>query len=279
MKVWTEVRAVLAEEPLEWSVWCEAFDRHGLPGTVQHENPPALSAYVAPGDVAMIPALRSELLDLGAISVETSEVEEKDWAEAWKQFFKPRRFGTRLVVCPSWETFAVSSGDILITLDPGQAFGTGDHPTTRGCLEQLERVGCSGLRVADIGCGSGILSVAAMLLGAKSCVGVDTDSPAVEATAANAALNGVEIEAICGAGFEELEGREPYDLVLSNIISAALIRLAPSAAQFVKPGGRWIVSGIILANWPDVDKAATRAGFQLVENQVLGEWVTATFRR
>ena len=279
MKVWTEVKAVLEEEPVEWSVWVEAFDRHGLRGTVQHENPPGLSAYIAPGDVALIPALKEELLSLGAVSVDTAEVEEADWAEAWKQFFKPRRIGRRFVVCPSWEPYSVLPGDVLITLDPGQAFGTGDHPTTRGCLEQLERQGCRGLRVADIGCGSGILSVAAMLLGASSCVCVDTDTPAVEATSVNAGLNGVEVEAICGAGFEELDGRDPFDLVMSNIISAALIRLAPTAAKYVRPGGRWIVSGIIMANWPDVDKAATRAGFQLVENQVLGEWVTATFRR
>lgn len=278
-KVWTEVKAVLAEEPLEWSLWVDTFDRHGLPGTVQESNPPSLSAYVAPSDLGLIPPLRDELLDLGAVDVVTREVAEQDWAEAWKQFFKPRRVGQRLVVVPSWETFDAQPSDIILDLDPGQAFGTGDHPTTRGSLEQLERAGCQGMRVADIGCGSGILSVAAMKLGAASLVGVDTDSPAVEATIENAARNGVAVEAILGMGFDQLADREPFDLVLSNIISAALIKLAPQAAKFVRPGGKWIVSGIIQANWPDVDKAATRAGFKLVENQVEGEWVTATFLR
>lgn len=278
-KVWTEVKAVLAEEPLEWSLWVDAFDRHGFPGTVQESNPPSLSAYVAPSDLEAIEALRVELLALGAIDVKTRGVVEQDWAEAWKQFFKPRRVGQKLMVVPSWEAYEPVPGDIVLTLDPGQAFGTGDHPTTRGSLEQLEKAGCQGLRVADIGCGSGILAVAAMKLGAASVVGVDTDSPAVEATRDNALRNGVEVEALLGTGFDQLEGRAPFDLVLSNIISAALIKLAPQASKFVKPGGKWIVSGIIQANWPDVDKAATRAGFKLVENQVEGEWVTATFLR
>lgn len=278
-KVWTEVKAVLAEEPMEWSLWVDAFDRHGLPGTVQESNPPSLSAYVAPSDLSLIRDLREELLALGAKEVLTREVIEQDWAEAWKQFFKPRRVGERLMVVPSWETYNALPDDLVLTLDPGQAFGTGDHPTTRGSLEQLEKAGCQGQRVADIGCGSGILAVAAMKLGAASVVGVDTDSPAVEATRDNAARNGVEVEALLGTGFDELTDRPPFDLVLSNIISAALIKLAPQAAKFVRPGGKWIVSGIIQANWPDVDKAATRAGFKLVENQVEGEWVTATFLR
>lgn len=278
-KVWTEVKAVLAEEPLDWSLWVDAFDRHGLPGTVQHDDPPALSAYVAPCDKALIGPLGDELRRLGAAEVVTTEVQEQDWAETWKQFFKPRRIGQKLVVCPTWEPYHSGPGDIVVTLDPGQAFGTGDHPTTRGCLEQLERMGCKGLRVADIGCGSGILSVAAMLLGAASVDAVDSDGSSVEATLANAELNQVHVDALRGEGFGPLTGREKYDLALSNIISAALIGLAPSAAEFVSPGGHWIVSGIILANWPDVDKAATRAGFTLIENQVIGEWVTATLRR
>ena len=278
-KVWTEVKAVLAEDPLDWSVWVEAFDRHGLPGTVQHDDPPALSAYVAPCDHSLIGPLTCELKSLGATEVVTTDVVETDWAEAWKQFFKPRRIGQRLVVCPTWEAYDPAPGDLVVTLDPGQAFGTGDHPTTRGCLEHLERLGCQDKRVADIGCGSGILAVAAVLLGAASVDAVDSDGSEVEATVTNADLNGVKVGVARGEGFAPLEGREPYDLVLSNIISAALIVLAPSASQFCAPGGHWIVSGIILANWPDVDRAATRAGFTLIENQVIGEWVTATFRR
>ena len=278
MSHWLEVKACLAECPEDWSLWVDIFDRHGLPGTLQNDDPASLSAYIAPGDEAKLADLRQELLSAGAVEVLTNEVEETDWSEAWKEFFKPRRIGDHIVVCPSWEKFDPRPGDVVITLDPGQAFGTGDHPTTRGCLEQLEKEDLRGKRVADIGCGSGILSVGAMLLGAASAVAVDTDLPAVVATTDNAARNGVTVEAIRGEGFEPLEDRGSYDVVVSNIISAAIIRLAPSASKMVAKGGRWIVSGIILNNWPDVDQACQRHGFRLLECQVIGEWVAATYK-
>jgi len=183
------------------------------------------------------------------------------------------------VIRPEWETFEAEADDIVIVLDPGQAFGTGDHPTTRMCLELLDALDLHGLDVADIGCGSGILAVAACRLGARSVVGVDIDGVAVEASAENAARNGVSFDVLAGKGFEPLPSEATYDLVVSNIISAALIVLAPEASGRVRPGGRWVVSGVIRNNWPDVAAAAERAGFQVDDVREEGDWVAASLIR
>ncbi len=275
--VWTKVTAHLEDEPLDWSVWAEAFERHGLPGTVQTDDPPTMSAYLPPGSEAGLVPLAAFLTARGARQVTTEQVPEEDWAESWKQFFKPRRIGGFLVR-PTWEECDLSPGLIEIVLDPGQAFGTGDHPTTRMCLVLLEERGAAGLDVADIGCGSGILSVAACRLGARSVVGVDSDGPSVEAALANARRNEVAFDVHEGKGFEPF-ANQTFDLVLSNIISAALIALAPEAARRVRPGGAWIVSGIIQENWGDVLKAAERCGFQLQRKETEGEWVAAILVR
>lgn len=276
--VWTKVTAVLAEEPEEWSNWAEVFERHGIAGTVQTDNPPTMSAYLAPGAEDAFPALREELLDRGAQRVETELVPEEDWAESWKQFFKPRYVG-QFLIRPTWEEATVRDGAIEIVLDPGQAFGTGDHPTTRMCLELLESTVQDSSDVADIGCGSGILSIAAMKLGAASVTAVDTDPLSIEATLENAERNHVAVDGRCGKGFEPLPQDSKYDVVVSNIISAALISLAPETARRIKAGGVWLVSGIIEANWNDVLKASERCGFQLKQVKSEGEWVAAALLR
>ncbi len=279
MKVWTEVKAFLPDTPEDWSRWAEVFNRHGLPGTAQTDDPPTMSGYLAPGQSDRLRDLREELLAFGAVTVDERQVPEEDWAESWKQFFKPRRVGKRIVIRPSWEEYDSEGDDIVVVLDPGQAFGTGDHPTTRGCLVLLEQLDLRGMSVADIGCGSGVLSVAAMLLGARSAVAVDLDPPSVDATNDNAARNGVLVQGTLGAGFDPLQVEATYDIVLSNIISAALIALAHEAARRVRPGGRWIVSGIIQSNWPDVQAAAARQGFKLEQEIREDEWVAASFLR
>lgn len=277
--VWTKVTAVLPQTPEDWSIWAEEFALHGLPGTVQTDDPPTLSAYLSPGDLDRLPGLARALTERGALKVETEDVPEIDWAEAWKQFFKPTRIGQRFVVRPTWEEASLETGDIEIVLDPGQAFGTGDHPTTRMCLELLEGQELAGQRVADIGCGSGILSIAAMKRGAASVTAVDTESESVETCEENAQRNQVVVNARQGSGFAPLQDGDTFDLVLSNIISAALIALAPEASRRVKSGGHWIVSGIIAENWGDVRAKAESVGFTLVKQQQEGEWVAATFAR
>ncbi len=276
MSTWTEVKAVLSAAPLDWSIWDAAFERHGVNGTVQTDEPPTIAGFVAPEtDHA---DLESELRAMGA-KVGVREVKEVDWAEAWKQFFVPRRVGERFMVVPSWSDFQPEPDDLVITLDPGQAFGTGDHPTTRGCLVLLEREGAAGKDVGDIGCGSGILSVGAGLLGARSIVAVDIEPVSVNSARENLARNGVSGEVLVGTGFDPVPEDRQFDLVLSNIISAALISLAHIASGRIRFGGAWIVSGIIQANWPDVRARAEQCGFTLVDELMEGDWVAARFRR
>ncbi len=277
MSDWIEVKASLKEEPLDWSIWVEAFRQYGVEGTVQTDDPPTLSGYMPPNDER-----RQDLIDsltsAGALVSETV-IPEEDWAESWKQFFVPRRVGERLVVRPTWEEAEVGASDIEIVLDPGQAFGTGDHPTTRGCLTLLEKEGVQGRRVADVGCGSGILAVAAVKLGATGVLAVDSDALSVEAAKANAGRNGVVMTCFQGRGFAPIADHGPFDVVLSNIISSVLIQLAPEAAQRIAPGGAWIVSGIIQAHWPELLETAQANGFELEDKIEEDEWVSALLRR
>ncbi|MBL8047773.1 MAG: 50S ribosomal protein L11 methyltransferase [Chthonomonas sp.] len=276
---WTCVTATLRDEPEDWAPYHEVFARHGIDGTIVEEKPWRISGYCYdPADVEL-DALKTALAEAQVDGVQVALVPSVDWAEMWKQYFVPRRIGERFVVRPTWEAYETQPGDLEIVLDPGQAFGTGDHPTTRMCLELMERAALPGERVADIGCGSGILSVGAMLLGAQSCVGVDVERASVEASRENAERNGVECTFFEGMGFQPLGDDGPYDVVLSNIISAALITLAPHLPVWTTNGARWIMSGIIQANWPDVRAAAERHGFAYREHREEGEWVAALFDR
>ncbi|MBN8689947.1 MAG: 50S ribosomal protein L11 methyltransferase [Armatimonadetes bacterium] len=273
---WTLVKACFENPPEDWATIATVFEDHGIQGTIQTDHPATLGGYLYEGKG--VDELVADLKSAGASSIEIHDVQEEDWASAWKRFFKPRRIGKRIVVKPDWEEFEASPDDVVIELDPGQAFGTGDHPTTRMCLELLEQQSVEDQTVADIGCGSGILSIAACKLGAKSVVGVDNDEMSVDVSRENATRNHVEFPVHLGMGFDLLPGQQ-FDLVLSNIISAALIRVSPAAANAVKQGGVWIVSGIIEANWPDVKLAAEKQGFQFESNLQEGEWIAAVFRR
>lgn len=279
MSSWIQVTAVFVEPPADWSVFVDAFDRLGCPGSQIEDAPARITGYLTDvtGANSQANALEAELLRLGASSVERSVVQDENWAELWKVHFKPRRIGRRLVIRPTWEEFNAEPDDVVIVLDPGQAFGTGDHPTTRLCLELLEQLDLKGKSVADIGCGSGILAIAAAKLGAANVVASDLDPLAVEVTKENMLRNGVEFPVGSEEGFAMLS--KPADVVVSNIISATLIRLAPSAAEIVAPGGWWLVSGIYQTNWPDVRAAAERAGFTFESEQREDDWVAASFRR
>lgn len=279
MSQWVEVKAFLPGTPEDWSAWCAVFESEDVNGTVQTEDPPTLSGFVSSEETDRIERLVVALEDFGAKEVHQTTIEETDWAEAWKQFFKPRRIGERLVVKPTWEPYDVQPGDLVIELDPGQSFGTGDHPTTRGCLELMEKAAIDDKDVADIGCGSGILTVAAGLLGARTLVGVDIEQVSVQSARENLERNGLTADLYAGKGFDPLVEDQTFDIVLSNIISAALVNLAPEAVRRVRQGGLWIVSGIIHDNWPEVRTRAERCGFTLGELFSEGDWVAATFHR
>lgn len=276
---WIEIRALFDSPPEDWSPYVDALLKHGIENSMQSDAPPTLTACLVEVEGAdrELEGLRAELLGLGAAAVETRPYEERNWEEDWKKFFKPRRVGRRFIVRPTWEEFAAEPDDLVITLDPGQAFGTGDHPTTRMCLELLEEAGVGAAKVIDVGCGSGILSIGAKLLGAREVIAIDVEPLSVEVARENAELNGVDIECRAGNGLEGVA--EVADAILSNIISAALIRIAPDATRALKAGGRWLVSGILEDNWPEVLACAESYGFRLNERREEDGWVAATFLR
>jgi ribosomal protein L11 methyltransferase len=206
------------------------------------------------------------------------DVRDQDWAEEWKRFFRVLHIGKRIVFKPSWETYEAQPNEVVIELDPGTAFGTGQHETTRLCLAALERHLRPGTAVLDVGTGSGILAVAAALLGASSVRGCDTDANAIAAAEANLARNGVREQVDCRGG--TLGETWPWpgpseasaDLLLANISSAALVSLMPDIAAALRPGGCFIGSGFIEAGRATVEDAARAAGLETVEVLQDGEW-------
>lgn len=199
-------------------------------------------------------------------------VEDSNWNENWKKYFKAFEIGEKLAVCPSWEKYENKNNRKVISLDPGAAFGTGSHATTSLCLETLERYVTSQKTVLDIGTGSGILAIAASLLGAKSATGVDIDEQSVKTAISNALINKVSdnTKFLVGDLAEKISGR--YDIVCANIVADVVIRLFDSVKNYMKDDGILIVSGIIDMRAPDVEKAAAEHGFAVVENMTKEEW-------
>lgn len=277
---WLEISARFEPAPEDWSPIIDLLGEYGCENSLQEDRPPSITTCLAelPGSEEILKGLKTGLGELGAVSVTVRPVPEVDWSEVWKQHFKPRRVGQRFVIKPTWEDFEKSEGDLIIELDPGQAFGTGEHPTTRGCLELMESIELLGKRVADVGCGSGVLSIGAHLLGAASVSGVDIEPIAVEVARQNARDNHLDIPFVTGDSIDDL-GEGPWHVVLSNIVSSTLIAMSPKIAVSLVPGGTWLVSGILDPNWPDVLAAANRVGFSLFRELREDGWVSAIFQR
>jgi ribosomal protein L11 methyltransferase len=226
------------------------------------------------------------LSSLGAHFVgklETRTVNEEDWANAWKDYFHVTHIGRRLVIRPSWRAYTPKAHEVVLTLDPGMAFGTGLHPTTRLCLEELEKRAQPGMRVLDVGTGSGILSIAAAKLGAESVYAIDNSSVAAESAAANVALNGLSerVNVVLGilddAEAERLAGQ--YDLVLANIIAHVIGSIAPQLARVLTPGGVLISSGIIEARRQDAEGPLQAAGLEPIEQVMIEDWLALIWRK
>lgn len=203
-------------------------------------------------------------------------VDDQNWAEAWKAHYHPLRIGKKIVVRPLWETTELQPGDIEIALDPGMAFGTGTHATTQLCLAALEDVMRPGLSVLDLGCGSGILAIAAAKLGAAKIVAVDIDPLSVKATDENAAVNSVadKISAYEGSLETGLGSARRFDLLLANILAKIIIEMCDHRlGQVVRPGGQAIFSGIIAEQVNDVQAALKRTGLTPTDVRQDGDWV------
>lgn len=209
----------------------------------------------------------------GRLECELKAVREEDWSSAWKQYYAPLRAGERLVVCPSWEQYVPSPGDVVLKLDPGMAFGTGGHDSTRLCMRLLEKYLPAGARVLDLGCGSGILAVAALLLGAEHATGVDIDEVAVRVAQENAALNGVAGRAdfLCGNLADSVSGT--YDLIFANIVADVILAFLPDVRRLLAPGGVFIASGIIDTREQDVLAGLPGAGLAVQSRLESGGWV------
>jgi ribosomal protein L11 methyltransferase len=274
---WICVRAEFESEPTDWSLVHDVFAQHGCGGTVESVDPPGLSAYVYEGADAEtnIALLCDALIGVGAISVSLESVEEEDWSESWKQFFKAKELGKGFIVAPSWEEPPKSKHRTVIQLDPGQAFGTGDHPTTRLCIELLEEEVGPGATVCDVGTGTGILAIVARKLGAEEVYATEIEEAAFESALRNFERNEVEA-AIWNTSMIPEEVPE-CDVVVSNLVAAILIKMATQMSEIVGEDGVWIFSGVIPDNLPDVQKAGEIAGFELHSWKVEEGWVAGRF--
>ena len=236
--------------------------------------------YLEPGaspvETLALIAARMEAANI-AYTVETEGVEQEDWQNGWRKYYHPLEIGKRLAVVPSWQQY--DTDRVKLILDPGLAFGTGGHATTRMCLEALEKYAGPEKFVLDLGCGSGILGIGALVLGCAYCAGCDVDPKSPESAAANAKLNGIResiykmytgdvladapLRAELGAG---------YDIVLANIVSDVIIPLAPLVPGFMSKKGVFITSGIIDGRKAEVSRALEAAGFEIIEHLHQAEW-------
>jgi ribosomal protein L11 methyltransferase len=263
-----EMAAFLHANPQDWDYIDETLDVRRAPEAI----------FYVSGDPAgreALDAVKGYITPLfGADAITHTVVDDETWLHEWKKYYKPFRVGCSVVVCPAGEAYAAAPGDVVFTIEPGGVFGTGLHATTQLCIQAIERYVRPGMDILDVGCGSGILSVVALLLGAGSAYACDIDPAALRCASLNAEHNGVgaRISVRIGDIFQdagimrEITGRK-YDLVVANIVADAVIRLSDMAQSWLKPEGLLVISGIITERAEDVRAALTRNNWRTV-----GEW-------
>lgn len=211
-------------------------------------------------------------------AVQLSILQEEDWANSWKVYFKPLKLGKKVVIKPTWEDYRAQEGELILEMDPGMAFGTGTHITTSMCAAFLEKYLQSGDRVFDVGTGTGILAMMAALLGAESVLALDYDQVAVKVAGENVAHNGLE-KAVTVQQNDLLSGiAGKADIIVANIIADIILRLIPQVQVRLKQGGIFLASGIIEERRPEVIEAAKGAGFTLLDEQIKDEWVAQVWQ-
>ncbi len=234
----------------------------------------------------------SEFMDIGEGTIEVSETADKDWINNWKEFFHTFRVTDRMVIKPTWEDMSSYDGykenDIVISIDPGTAFGTGSHDTTKLCIGALEKYVQPGMDIFDVGCGSGILSIAAVKYGAGHALGIDIDKYAIPSTIENRDINGIgedRFEIMCGNLLDETDAeaakieKGKYDIAVANILADVIIPLSAIIGEYIKPGGLFISSGIIDTAAEGVREAIEAAEFEILETTTSGEWYCFTARK
>ena len=229
--------------------------------------------------------VKQEHPEYGRLLLTMENMEDADWENNWKQFYKPMEIGDRLIVIPEWESTGVPEGRVALRLNPGLTFGTGSHATTRLCLTALEEAVHGGETVLDLGCGSGILSIAALRLGAASAKAVDIDEKCLTVAYENAALNGIGKNRYTvlvgdvlsdGALREKLGGG--YDVVVANIVADVIMGLAPMVRQFLKPGGLFLCSGIIDTRAEEVAESLRQNGWEIEKTRSGEGWFSYACR-
>ena len=221
----------------------------------------------------------------GSLRLAFSGVDEEDWVNNWKQYFKPLTVGEKILILPEWETLEEKTDRTVFVINPGMSFGTGSHHTTRLCLERLEQYIKPGMNVLDLGCGSGILSLVALLLGAESATAVDIDPNAAKIAGENAQRNGISEDRYRIFAGNILEDEElvkklsdrKYDLVLANIVADVIIALCPQIPSYLKEDGVYITSGIITDRGDEVLEAYKNQGMILLNQSQSGDWLALDY--
>ncbi len=252
-------------DPVSASVWVNIY----LPAALWDRKRPRIDK--------ILQDLRKEF---SISDVRTRELGPKDWTEEWKKGYETRKVGRRLVIVPSWKKYSSKPGEVVVTMDPGMAFGTGLHTTTRLCLIALEKYLKTGERVLDVGTGSGILAIAAVKFGAGHVTACDIEVVAVEIAKQNVIQNGVSDRVNLYTGTLQELGMEikPADLILVNILAYTIIKMLPDLKAKLKPGGHIISSGILKEYAPDVEAAMKKEEMEIVESLQEDDWVSLVAR-
>jgi ribosomal protein L11 methyltransferase len=225
-------------------------------------------------------ALSSLEGDCGSLECSVENMAQEDWENNWRQFFKPLYVGDNIIIKPHWEDVSDKEGKLIFEIDPGMTFGSGQHETTRMCVEALEKCVRGGMKIADLGCGSGILGIISLLLGAESAYAVDIDENSPRIAYENAALNNVsrdKYKVECGnvlsdKNLQKKLAEEKYDIVVANIVADVIIPLSKVVRSFMNDGGYFICSGIIDFRMSEVESALKENGFEIEEVKKDGDW-------
>ncbi|MCX7688491.1 MAG: 50S ribosomal protein L11 methyltransferase [Fimbriimonadales bacterium] len=271
--------------PQVWDTVAAVMIESGCTGVQLCDKPPRLVGYLPETESERVAAIQEKLnrlpqFDLPPVAaVQVQTITEKDWHTLWRRHFRSRKFGQRLRVQPSWSKRKPEPNEQTILLDPGLAFGTGGHPTTALCLEMIDRWLQPGMRVLDMGTGTGILAIACAKLGAARVLAIDNDPLSVQIAQENVMRNGVSERVTVQLRDNWNDLNETFDFIACNIISTFHIANAPTLPPLLAPGGYYLASGVIGRNWREVRQAIEKEGLTLVEFRKRRTWTASLFQK